>query len=79
MKLPISIAAGNIPVAMMSLTAAPASLVSAKAARSVRMHLGALDDAKGDLGGNAERAFIANETASQVVAQGVKMLPLVLG
>ena len=35
--------------------------------------LGALDDAKGDLGGNAERAFRANETASQVVARGVKM------
>ena len=78
MKLPISIAAGNIPAAIMSLTAAPASLVSAKTARSVRMH-SALDDAKSDLGGNAERAFIASETASQVVAQGVKMLPLVLG
>ena len=35
--------------------------------------LGALDDAKGDLGGNAERAFRANETASQVVERGVKM------
>ena len=35
--------------------------------------LGALDDAKGDLGGNAERAFRANETASQVEERGVKM------
>ena len=42
MKLPISLAAGNIPAAMMSLTAAPASFVSAKAARSVRMHSGRL-------------------------------------
>ena len=55
MKLPISIAAGNIPAA---------GFVGVSESGEERANaLGALDDAKDDLGGNAERAFRANETA----------------
>jgi len=62
-------AAGNIPAAMISLTAAPASFVEGKAASSVRMHSGRFNNPQNDFGGDAESTFGAHENSGKVIAE----------
>ena len=57
---------------MMSLTAAPASLVSGKGGEESLHAFGALDDAENDFCGDAEGAFGADEDAGEIVAGSVE-------
>ena len=57
---------------MMLLTAAPASLVRRKRGEEGLHGFGALDDAENHFGGDAERAFGADENAEEIVAGSVE-------